>query len=456
MDKETLFETVKPSKAVVSMAIPTILAMMVKVVYNLTDTVFVSLMKSETALAAVGVSMPLIMMVGSIETILSVGSSILAGRQLGAKNKEGANTTISSIYAVSIALGVIFCVGGFTFMEPMLRAFGASETVMPQAKQYATWMFVMFLASIPTQCLNMAARAESSAKISSMAVIVGVLLNVVLDPIFMFNWGLGMGVEGAALATCISQFVTAAILFWFYFSGRSIIKIRLKNMELKWKLFKTVTATGVPTATTMFFAAMSLALINVAAATLPDNDFIIAANSVVQKLVLIGYQTIIGFITGYQPVAAYYFGAKNSVQFREAQKFALKTAILLGLVEAVIFAVLSKYFIMLFNQNPSVVDYGSKLLISQTILLPVFALVFLSTINFQVIGSVKYGVFLSIIRQGLFFVPAIIVAVYLFGVLGLYLAQPIADVSTLVVCVFSYSVMNRTMLKKIYNDSQSE
>nr|WP_308743558.1 MATE family efflux transporter [uncultured Anaerocolumna sp.] len=447
--KESLLATMKSSKAIVKLAIPATLALLAKAVYNIVDTAYIGMLKDETALAAVGVTLPLLLIFVSIENIFAAGAAVLAGRQLGSGDKDAANTTVSTIFGVSVIIGAVLCVLGIVFMEPLLRMFGASTQVLPQAKDYAFWMFIAAIANIPAQSLNCAARAESSVKITSIAVITGALLNVILDPIFMFEKGFGLGVAGASIATTISQFVTAIILFWYYFSGRSIIKLKLKAIKPSVNLFKTVVMIGVPTAVVQICLAVSTSLTNMAAASLPESDLIIAAYGVVQRLVLVGHYVILGFMQGYQPVAAYSFGAKNEERFHESERFALKSTIFLTLLVEIIYILLSKPLIMLFNQNPSVVEYGSKLLISQVAIYPAFGICYLMTIIFQTIGSAKYGVFLSTLRQGLLYIPFILLLPNFFGILGIYLTQPIADILTVAICVFSYPAMKRISTQNI-------
>ncbi|MEG0493593.1 MAG: MATE family efflux transporter [Clostridia bacterium] len=441
--KESLLSTTKPSKAIIKLAVPATVALLAKAVYNIVDTAYIGLLDSEIALAAVGVTLPLLLIFVSIENIFAAGAAVLAGRQLGANDQAGANTTISTIVAASTLIGGLLCVGGILFMEPLLRAFGASDAVLPLAKDYAFWMFIAAIANLPAQSMNCAARAESSVKISSIAVIVGAALNVVLDPIFMFDWGLGMGVGGASLATTVSQVVTFAILAWFYLSGKSIIKVSLRYIKPTLRLFKEVILIGIPTAVIQICLAVATSLTNVAAASLPNSDYIIAAYGVVQRLVLVGCYVIMGFMQGYQPVAAYAFGAKNEERFHESARFSLKSTLLLSVIVAVVYMLLSQPLIMLFNRNAQVVEYGSRLLISQVALYPAFGLCYMMTITFQTIGASKYGLFLSTIRQGLFYIPCILLLPGFLGINGIYLSQPIADVLTLVVCLLSYKAMKR-------------
>lgn len=432
-----------PSKAVVKLAIPATLALLAKAVYNLVDTAYIGMLHDDIALTAVGVTVPLLLIMVSIENIFAAGAAVLAGRQLGAKNKEAASRTVTTVIGISVIIGIFLCVGGILFLEPLMRAFGASDASLPLAKDYAFWMFVAALANLPAQSMNCAARAESSVKISSIAVITGALLNVILDPIFMFDWGLGMGVEGASLATTVSQFVTFFIMSWFYASGRSLIPIRWKAFQPSWDLIKSVAIIGIPTAVIQICLSVAASLTNIAASSLPQSDEIIAAYGVVQRLILIGCYVVMGFMQGYQPVASYAFGAKDEERFHQSVRFALKGSLLLTLLVEAVYILLSKPLILLFNQNPVIVDYGKWLLISQVALYPAFGLCYMMTITYQTIGDSRYGLFLSVIRQGLFYIPFILILPRILGVRGIYFSQPAADILTLLVCVFSIPAMKR-------------
>ena len=433
----------KPSKAIVKLALPATLALLAKAVYNIVDTAYIGMLNSDIALTAVGVTVPLLLIMVSIENIFAAGAAVLAGRQLGAKDDEGASRTVTTIVGLSIAIGIALCVGGIIFIEPLMRTFGASDTSLPLAKDYAFWMFVAALANLPAQSMNCAARAESSVRISSIAVITGAVLNVILDPIFMFDWGLGLGVKGASMATTVSQFVTFFILAWFYLSGRSIIKLRLSAFRPSWALIRTVTLIGIPTAVIQICLSVASSLTNIAAASLQNADEIIAAYGVMQRLILVGCYVVMGFMQGYQPVASYAFGAKEEDRFHQSVRFALKGSLLLTVLVAAAYILLSRPLILLFNSNPVIVDYGRRLLISQVALYPAFGLCYMMTITFQTIGESRYGLFLSMIRQGLFYVPFILILPRLLGVAGIYFSQPAADVLTILVCVLSIKSMKR-------------
>lgn len=433
-----------PAKSIVKLAIPATIALLAKAVYNIVDTAYIGMLNSDIALTAVGVTVPLLLIMVSIENIFAAGAAVLAGRQLGAKDEDGASRTVTTIIGISTIIGIALCAIGLVFLEPIMRAFGASDASLPQAMDYARWMFIAALANLPAQSMNCAARAESSVKISSVAVVTGALLNVLLDPVFMFDWGLNLGVKGASMATTVSQFVTLFILIWFYASGRSIIKIKARAFKPGWQFIKTVAAIGIPTAVIQICLSVAASLTNIAATSLPQSDEIIVAYGVVQRLILIGCYVIMGFMQGYQPVTSYAFGAKDEERFHDSVRFALKGALLLTVLVEAAYIVLSKPLIMLFNQNPVIINYGRNLLISQMVLYPAFGLCYMMTITYQTIGASRYGLFLSAIRQGLFYVPFIRILPKFLGIMGIYLTQPAADVLTILVCIFSIKPMKAT------------
>lgn len=212
---------------------------------------------------------------------------------------------------------------------------------------------------------------------------------------------------------------------------------------MSWDFLKAVTVIGIPTAVIQICLSVASSLTNIVAASLPQADEIIAAYGVVQRLILIGCYVVMGFMQGYQPVASYAFGAGEEDRFRQSVRFALKGSLLLTVLVAVIYILLARPLVMLFNRNPVIIEYGKKLLISQVVIYPAFGLCYMMTITFQTIGAAQYGLFLSMIRQGLFYLPFILTLPKRFGVMGVYLSQPAADVLTILVCILSIPAMKR-------------
>lgn len=444
LQKQSVLGDMPPNKAIIKLAIPATLALLAKAVYNLVDTAYIGMLDNDLVMAGVGVTVPLLLIMVSIENIFAAGAAVLAGRQLGAKDQEGASCTVTTIVGVSVIIGAALCVGGILFLEPLMMAFGADAASLPYAKDYAFWMFIAALANLPAQSMNCAARAESSVKISSIAVITGAALNILLDPIFMFEWGLNQGVAGASQATTVSQFITFFILTWFYASGRSVIKIKPRAFHPTWSFIRDVAVIGIPTAVIQICLSVAASLTNIAAKGMPQSNEIIAAYGIVQRLVLIGCYVVMGFMQGYQPVASYAFGAREEDRFHQSVRFAIKGALVLTVLVELTYILLSKPLILLFNRNPVIVDYGRWLLTSQVALYPAFGLCYMMTITYQTIGASRYGLFLSLIRQGLFYIPFILSLPRFLGVLGIYLSQPAADILTILVCLCSIKSMKAT------------
>ena len=218
-------------------------------------------------------------------------------------------------------------------------------------------------------------------------------------------------------------------------------------------MIKTVAVIGIPTAVIQICLSVATSLTNIAAAGLAQSDEIIAAYGVVQRLILIGCYIVMGFMQGYQPVASYAFGAKNEERFHQSVRFALKGALLLTLIVEVVYILLSTPLIMVFNQNPIIINYGKWLLISQVALYPAFGLCYMMTITYQTIGDSKYGLFLSFIRQGLFYIPFILTLPRFLGVKGIYLSQPAADILTIIVCICSIKSMKHIASKNMLQNS---
>lgn len=366
----SVLEDMEPSKAIIKLAIPATLALLAKAVYNLVDTAYIGMLHSDIALTAVGVTVPLLLIMVSIENIFAAGAAVLAGRQLGAKDEEGASRTVTTVIGLSVMIGILLCVGGIVFIDPLMRAFGASDTSLQLAKDYAFWMFVAALANLPAQSMN-------------------------------------------------------------------------------WNFIKTIALIGIPTAVIQICLSVAASLTNIAASALPQSDEIIAAYGVVQRLILIGCYVIMGFMQGYQPVASYAFGARNEDRFHQSVRFALKGSMLLTVLVAAVYIILAKPLICLFNGNPVIVNYGRWLLISQVIIYPAFGLCYMMTITYQTIGASRYGLFLSAIRQGLFYIPFILILPKLLGIRGIYFSQPAADILTILVCVLSIKSMKKIASKNM-------
>lgn len=427
----------KISQAFWTLALPAILTMIAKAVYSAVDTMYIGFLGDNNALAAVGIVSPLLMILQSFETVLSQGICVLVGRKLGEGRKGEAESIVSTVLATSFGFGLFFCSFSLLCMDPLLKLFGASAEVLPFARQYGLWVFIGILFNMPAACLNNAARGESAVKVASRSILIGTLLNVVLDPVFIFDFGLGMGVAGASLATTISQAVTLLCVASYYLRGKSLLKIGVKKIHHNKAMYLNLVSIGLPMAVFQFLISTASAFTNSAMAALPGGDTYITAYSVVQKLVFIITFIFLGLIQGLQPILSFSAGAKNGKRFREGLFYPAKVllAVALGISGACFFG--GGWIISLFSSDPAVAQAGELLLRSQTIFCAMFAMTFLVMIAFQVLGKGLQGILISVARQGILYIPLVLVLPRFFGFNGVLAAQPVADLLSfvLVLCM---------------------
>lgn len=441
-NREIILSKEKPRNAIVKLAIPAIIALLVKAFYNIVDTFYIGMLNDEIALAAVGVTLPIILISSSVENIFASGWSVLVGKYLGENKKEKSSEILSSTFLVSIIIGLVFSLSGIFFMEDILKVFGASEITLPKAKEYAIFMFLSILVNVPSESLSFSLRAESSVKITTIAVTIGAILNIILDPIFMFSFGLNLGIKGAAMASLISQIVSFIIILWYYLSKRSIIELDFKNININLDILKNIIKIGLPTAIMQITMAIGTALTNISISKLNNSHYILASYGVVQRLIVIGLFIILGFMQGYQPVIAYAKGAKNKERFKESYKFTKIMTIFISIGISIFFILFAKPLISLFNKNEIILDYGSKILISQVLFYFVFGISYMLTVTLQVINMPKVGMLISFVRQGMVYPLIILNLPRIFGIKGLYLSQPIADLISLVILIYIIKKIN--------------
>ncbi|MDR3331459.1 MAG: MATE family efflux transporter [Synergistaceae bacterium] len=432
-------------KAYWSMAIPAILAMIARAVYSAVDTAYIGMMDNKSALAAVGIVFPILLILNAFETTLAQGVVVLVGRKLGSKEKEAANTVVSTVFATSIGIGMFFCAFGFIFMNPMLRLFGASEAVISYARDYSVWLFIGMLFNMPANALNNSARGESAVKVASTAMIIGMILNVVIDPVFIFDWGLGMGVAGASLATTLSQMVSFGYVLSFYLRKKSLVRIKRSAIKPTAALYKMLIGIGLPVAVFQLSLSLSIATTNKALVGLAGGDNYVAAYSVAQKTLQAMIMVFLGLLQGLQPIAAFSIGAGNENRFRETITYVMKIMLIVGIVMSLAFWVFAGSIMNLFSSDLAVVTAGIQIMRSQTVTDVLFGIVVLMMMAFQILGKTKQSIFMSLIRQVIIYVPLVTLLPIYFDYMGVLIAPVCADIFAFIVSLLMLPILKKTM-----------
>lgn len=414
------------NKLIPRLAVPTIISMLITSIYNMADTFFVSQL-STSASGAVGVNFSLMAMIQAIGFTLGMGSGNFMSRMLGEKKQEKAQRACSTAVYTAFVCGLLLSVFGVWNIEPLVRMLGATETIAPYARDYGKYILIAAPYMTVSFVFNNHLRAQGNAVLSMMGITAGGILNVILDPILIF--GFGMGISGAAIATIFSQFVSFVILLVLVIRSGNVLKPYPQFYTMKWWVYKEILSAGMPTLGRQGLASVASVLLNVAASGF--GDAAVAAMSIVTRIMMFINSALIGFGQGFQPVCGFNFGAKKYDRVLEAYYFCRRVAFVFLLTMAVIMFAASTPIMKLFRrEDAEVVKIGAMALKLQCVILPTQAFSIIGNMLTQSIGYSFRATITAIGKQGLFFIPAILILPGLFGILGLQLAQPTADLLT--------------------------
>ena len=425
-------------KLIPKMALPTIAAMLIGSVYSLTNTYFVSFLGT-AATAAIGVSAAIdhtILMAGSF---LAVGSNSYIARLLGERQPDKASRVLSTAFFSALITGVLVMVPGLFFIEQIVRIFGATQSVIPYAVDYANYILMSAPLVTASFVLNQCLRSEGSPVYAMVGMGAGGLLNIALTPLFIFT--LGLGIKGAAIATLLSKAVGFCILIYPYVSKSSILRLSIKSVGLTGDIVREITLMGLPSLLRMGLSVIAGILINNAAGR--HSDSALAAMSLVSRIMMLPTAAILGFGQGYMPVSGYNWGAKNYERVRQAFKFSSIVAVGGTLVVSILIAVFSKNIISLFTEaDAEMVWIGSFSLIAQSIVMPINAWVIIVNMFYASLGKPVGAIILGSTRQGICFLPLVFILPALFGIKGIACVQAGADLLTLLIVIpFAVSII---------------
>lgn len=425
-------------KAIMQLALPTVLGMLVQILYNLTDTFFVGKLNDPYQVAAVTITLPIFMMQMAISGIFGNGAASYISRLLGEKDYTGARATATISWFSTGFIAVFVSIIGFIFLPGILKASGASINTYSFASDYMKIIFAGSIISMLNFTTSQMVRAEGAAKVSLMGMLLGTGTNIILDPVFILL--MHMGVKGAAIATVIGNGVALIYYISFYLSGKSLAKPALKFLTLKWNILKEVLKIGFPSSLSQFMMSVGNAISYSIAAGYGDNT--VAAMGVAMRVFTIPIFIFIGLAIGVQPLIGYSYGAGNKLRLKHVLNTAIVYALILSGIFTLLFILFSKYTVIIFIKNAEVVAIGSRILRVYT-----FAIIFAAVqMQFgsalQAMGKGMASFILSISRMGLIYIPAIIILNKLFGFNGMIYALPITDVCTTILAfAFIYKIL---------------
>jgi len=410
------------------LAVPTIISMLVTSIYNMADTFFVSQL-STSASGAVGVMFSAMSMIQAIGFTLGMGSGNHISRSLGNRDEERAGVFAATAFYTAAIIGVGILAAGTLFSRQLVFFLGATETIAPYAQDYARYILIGAPFMMTSFVMNNILRSQGNSVFAMVGITVGGILNMILDPLLIF--GLDLGISGAAIATMVSQIISFCILLYQCNARPDCIKIQLSKFRPSGKVYGEILHAGLPSFCRQGLASAAAVILNFAAG--PYGDAAIAAMSIVTRFMMFINSSLIGFGQGFQPVCGFNFGAERYDRVLEAFWFCVKVAVIMLTVFGIVSFGISRPIITAFRREDlQVIEIGTLALRLQLLTMPFQAWVIMVNMLTQSIG---YGFRASLVamgRQGLFLIPALLIFPKLFGILGLQMAQPIADMLTFV------------------------
>lgn len=417
--------TETPIKPLVAgLAVPTIISMLVTSVYNTADTFFVSKLGT-SASGAIGIVFSLMAVIQAVGFTLGMGSGSVISRLLGQRKNDEADCYASSGLAASAVFGLLLGITGLLTLEPLMLLLGSTETILPYAAEYGKYILISTPFMTMTFVLNNILRSEGKARLSMIGLASGSILNIGLDPLMIFVFD--MGITGAAAATLIGNIISFCILLYFFLAKKTTVRLSVQSISRSPMLYLKIIRNGLPSFCRQGLASISTVMLNNAAADYGDSA--VAAISIVGKIFMLIFSVILGFGQGYQPVAGFNYGAGKYKRVKEALMFNYITATIMMTVLAAGGFIFAPQLMELFiKDDPQVIETGALALRIQCLSMPLLPLTTTSNMTFQSIGKSWTAVLLSSCRQGIYFIPLILILPDIYGLNGVISVQTAADV----------------------------
>lgn len=434
MNSQELLGKEKIWKLLIKYSIPAIIGMLVTSLYNTVDRVFIGSMPGvgSLAIAGLGVTMPVFTLILAFGMLIAMGATTNLSIKLGEGKKEEAEKILGNALILSIIVSIGILVVGLMFIDEILMAFGASTDTLYYAKEYMSVILSGTVFSLVGFTLNNAIRADGNPKMAAKTMIVGCVLNLILDPIFIFVFDLG--IRGAATATVICQIITAIWVLHYFTKGKSNLKLRVKNFKLEKNIVKIIVVLGA----SAFAFELSMSLVQVLsnnALKFYGGDLAVGAMTAVTSISLMFMMPIFGINQGAQSIIGYNYGAKKYDRSKQALVLSIVVATTILVIGFVIIQIFPRFFVGIFNKDKELMDIGVQGIRIYLSTLPIIGISIVGPVYFQSIGKAKYSMFLTLLRQFILLSPLIIILPKFFGLAGVWLAQPVADIISAVVII---------------------
>lgn len=431
----------KISKLLMEFSIPAIIGMVVNTLYNIVDRMYIGNIKDigGLALTGVGITMPIMTIIMAFGMLIGIGTSARISLKLGEHKREEAEKHLGNAFTLIIVASVLITIIGLVFMHKILGLFGSSADTEVYAREYMQIIFFGTIFNMLSFGLNHSIRSDGSPKVAMLSMLIGAGTNIILDPIFIFVFG--MGVRGAAIATVISQIVSAIWILYYFTKGKSNLKIKREYLSLDKAIVFSIFSIGVSPFSMQIAQSVVQVLANNALKTY-GGDLAIGAMTIINSVAMIFMMPIFGLNQGSQPIIGYNYGAEKYKRVKQAVKSATIVATIIVSIGWIITQAAPHLLISIFNRDEQLVGIASTGMRIFLFMLPVVGAQVISSNYFQSIGKAKISMFLSLLRQVILLIPCLIILPKIFGLTGVWLAGAVADglSSLITLIIFSMSV----------------
>lgn len=432
MEKQEELRDENIGRLLLKYSVPAILAMMVTSLYNTVDRAFIGSIKDVGALAisGLGVTMPLFTIIGAFCVAIAVGGSTNISIKLGEGNKEEAERVLGNTFALELLVGIIMLIIGLFYLDDILYLFGASIDTITYAREYMSVIIFGAWFNLPGFALNSAIRAEGNPKFAANMMIISCILNLIFDPIFIF--GFNMGIRGAAVGTVLCQLIIFIWSTYYFTKGKSNLKLRLNNIRINKKIIKMI----VIIALTPFFMELASGFIHLITNRVLKSyggDLAIGAMTAITSINLLFLMPVFGISQGMQTIIAYNYGAKEYDRAKKALSLAIVAATIILGIGLIATRLWPEALIRIFTNDNKLMELALNGISIYSLTLPAIGVSILGTVYFQSIGSAKKSMVLSLLRQVIILIPVILIVPKIYGLNGVWISQPIADIGAMVI-----------------------
>lgn len=441
MNGNRILEKEKIGRLLIKLSVPATVSMLVNALYNVVDTIFIGRGIGYLAIGGLTIAFPIQMLIMAASLMFGVGAASVVSRSLGAKDQERAERAAGNSFLGVTILGALIWLLGSVLIVPILRIFGATPELLPYAQEYLQVILIGSLYFPFVVASNNLIRAEGKAKVAMISMLIGAVLNIILDYIFIFP--LQMGIFGAAFATILSQFASAVFVFTYFKSGHSALRVRLRHLKPEWAIFREIIAVGFASFARNSAGSLVIVIVNNLLGVYGGN-LAISVYGIIQRMLRFLFMPLFGIVQGMQPIVGYNYGAKKVSRVKRAVKLSIISTTLIATTSSGLAQLFPGPVIRLFSEEAALIKEGVYALRLVILMTPLVGVQVVGAALFQALGKAVPSIILTLSREIILFIPFVLILPKFFGLSGIWFSFPLADLITI---LFTTVLLIREMMR---------